>query len=101
ASGNPQPTFQLIAGPAGMQIDADSGRLTWTPQANQLGSNLITVRATNFTGSADQTFAINAVGPPPATPTNVVASDLTENSVTLSWDPVTPVVGSLTYQVYY
>ena len=100
ASGNPQPAYELIAGPAGMQVDLYSGVITWTPQADQLGSNLVTVQASNYSGTTNRTFTINAIGPLPATPTNVVVTALGENSVTLSWDPVTPVVGTVTYSVY-
>ena len=101
ASGNPQPTYQLISGPDGMAIDPYSGVLTWTPQADQMGSNVVTVQASNYAGSTNRTFGINAVGPTPVTPANVAVSDVGENYVTLTWDPVTPVVGSVTYTIYY
>jgi hypothetical protein len=101
ASGNPQPTYQLIAGPVGLQIDPYSGLLTWTPQSSQMGSNVIEIQASNYAGSTNRTFTINTVGPTPVTPTNVVAATIGENSVTLAWDAVTPVVGVVTYTVYY
>lgn len=101
ATGNPQPTYQLIAGPAGMVIDPYSGVLTWTPQADQMGSNGVTVQASNFAGNTNRTFMINAVGPVPDAPTNMAVSDVGENYVTLAWDPVTPMVGSVTYTIYY
>jgi len=101
ASGNPQPTFELISAPAGMQLDLYTGKLTWTPQADQMGANSVTIQAGNFAGGTNHTFTINAVGPRPDTPTNIVATALEENSVTLAWDPVTPVVGTVTYTVYY
>jgi hypothetical protein len=100
-SGNPQATYQLIVGPAGMQVDRYSGVITWTPQADQLGSNVVTIQASNSSGTTNRTFTINAIGPTPGTPTNMVVTDLEENSVTLSWDPVTPVVGSMTYTLFY
>jgi hypothetical protein len=62
---------------------------------------VVTIQASNYSGSTNRTFTINAVGPTPDTPANVVVTDLEENSVTLAWDPVTPVVGSVTYRIYY
>jgi len=101
AAGNPQPVYQLIAGPAGMQVDPFSGAITWTPQADQMGGNEVTIQASNYAGTTNRTFTINAVGPTPDAPANVAVAELGENSVTLAWDPVTPVVGSVNYTVYH
>jgi hypothetical protein len=100
-SGSPPPTFQLITAPAGMTEDYYTGQLTWTPQADQLGANVVAIAASNYSGSVTQSYTINATGPTPAAPTNVVASYLGVNSVTLSWDSVIPVIGSVTYTIYY
>jgi len=101
ASGNPQSTYQLLTAPVGMQIDPYTGELIWTPQADQMGSNVVTIQAGNYSGTTNRTFTINAVGPTPDTPANVSVTDLGENSVTLAWDSVSPVVASMTYQIYY
>src|SRR6266481_2897866 len=100
ASGNPQPIYQLLTAPDGMTIDLYTGAVAWTPQTNQFGSNLVGILASNYAGSATQTFTINTVGPPLAAPVNLAISNLTDTSVTLSWDPVAYVIGPLTYQVY-
>jgi hypothetical protein len=99
ATGNPQPAFLVVSGPAGMQVDQYSGAITWTPQANQVGSISVTIRATNFAGFADRTFSITVPNPPPAIPANLTVAGVTGNSVTLSWDPESPVVGPVTYTV--
>src|SRR5262249_51219685 len=39
--------YSLTSAPVGAFIDADSGLFTWTPQWNQLGANVVTVRATD------------------------------------------------------
>ena len=59
ASGAPAPTFALTTAPAGMTIDPNSGLISWTPTFGQLGSNLVTVTATNLVGTASRSFTIN------------------------------------------
>jgi len=100
ASGNPQPMYQLLTGPTGLAIDPYSGQLSWSPGADQMGSNTVTVQASNFAGTTNKTFYINAVGPTPDTPAEVVITNIGETAVTMMWDPVTPVVGSVTYTLY-
>jgi N-acetylneuraminic acid mutarotase len=100
ASGNPQPTYQLVAAPDGMQINQYNGQLTWTPQPIQFGTNVVTIAAVNYAGTTNLTFSINTVGPPLTAPTNLVVAGLTDTSVTLAWDPVPFVIGPLTYTVY-
>jgi hypothetical protein len=100
ATGNPQPTFLIVNGPSGMQVDTYTGTITWTPQADQIGTNAVTIRATNYAGFADWNFAITVPNPPPTNPTNLTVVGVTESSVTLSWDPESQVVGPTTYRVY-
>ena len=59
STGNPQPTYSLTAAPAGMTIDTATGLITWTPTLSQVGSQTITVQATNFSGQTTQTFSVN------------------------------------------
>jgi CSLREA domain-containing protein len=70
ATGWLTPTYSLVSGPSGMQIDSQSGLLIWTPGA--LGSYPVTIKATNETGSAEQSFTIvvgnNPFRPTPAPP---------------------------------
>ena len=40
-------TFSLVSGPEGMVIDTDTGDLTWTPSASQVGSHDITITVTD------------------------------------------------------
>jgi len=100
ATGNPQPTYLLLRGPAGMQVDSYSGAIMWTPQADQVGSNPVTMRATNYAGFADWNFTITVPNPPPTIPTNLTLVRVTDNSVTLSWDPESPVVGPASFSVF-
>lgn len=100
ATGSPPPTYLLITGPDGMQVDAYSGNISWTPQANQIGTNAVTIRATNYAGFADWSFAIAVPYPPPVAPTNLTVMAVSEYSVTLAWSPLDPIYGPITYRAY-
>ena len=62
AFGEPAPAFRLSTAPAGMAIDAASGRISWTPAAGQEGVHDVTVVATNPSGSDSQSFQITVAG---------------------------------------
>lgn len=55
-TGTPAPTFALVAPPAGMAINSNSGLINWTPTATGLYS--VTVTANNGVGSDSQFFTI-------------------------------------------
>ncbi|MDA8166011.1 MAG: GDSL-type esterase/lipase family protein, partial [Desulfobacteraceae bacterium] len=59
ASGSPAPDFRLVAGPAGMQIDAATGLIEWTPAAE--GSYPVIVETANTQGSDQQSFTIGVL----------------------------------------
>jgi hypothetical protein len=101
ATGSPPPTYSLVSGPAGMQVDYYTGAITWTPQGlDQIGASPVTIQAANFSGSTNWTFTINVPNPPPTILTNLAVVGVTEGSVTLSWSPEDPVVGPVTYSVW-
>lgn len=100
ATGNPQPTYALVTGPVGMTLDASTGEIIWTPQANQIGANAITLRATNYAGYVDYSYSITVPYPPPAAVSNLAVLSATETSVTISWNPEPALVGPVTYSVW-
>jgi hypothetical protein len=53
----PAPTFSLVAAPAGMNVDPDTGLITWTPGAP--GDFAVTLCATNSVGTVNQSFSLN------------------------------------------
>jgi fibro-slime domain-containing protein/RHS repeat-associated protein len=60
--------WSLVRGPIGMSIGSNNGRVRWTPRDDQMGSNAVTIRATDTLGAfADQSFAIDVacVNTPP------------------------------------
>lgn len=100
STGNPAATYSLATAPAGMTIDGPTGVVSWTPTMAQIGVQNVTITATNIAGSTDQSFAITVDPPIPPTPTGLTATDITANSVTLTWNPVTSDFGPATYNVY-
>ena len=100
ATGNPPATYLLVTGPAGMQVDLFTGAITWTPQADQVGTNAVTIRATNYAGYADWNFNVVVPNPPPTLVSNLIVLSATENSVTLAWDPEDPIAGAVTYRAW-
>ena len=101
-TGNPQPVFLLAAGPTNMNVDYFSGQITWTPSgAAQIGSIPVTIAATNYAGATNYSFTIQAAPPPPSTPTNLTVVSASDTSVTLAWAPEDPLVGPVTFTVYW
>lgn len=60
--GNLSPTYTLDSGPANLSVDANSGVVTFSPVAGEVGTFYATFTATNSVGSSTATFAFT-VGP--------------------------------------
>ncbi len=105
ASGNPRPTYALVAGPEGMNINPTNGFVLWAPTLNQLGETIVHVRATSSAGSADQRLSVSVVAPPgdvtpPTAPTTFSQVFRSSNSVTVTWSGATDNVGVASYNFY-
>ncbi len=62
--------YSLDVAPAGMTIDAASGKIGWTPFTAQAGANAVTARATNTLGKfATQSFSVAVALPVNHAPT--------------------------------
>ena len=85
-------TYSLSQAPAGMQIDASSGLITWYPTAVQLGQNQVTVRVEDGRGGSDtQTFTVNVTTEPAGGIKGTVFNDLNgDGSRDLSGSNVPP-----------
>jgi hypothetical protein len=97
-------TYSLVTPPAGVSLDPSSGLVTWTPTAAQVGTNSVTVRATNYAGYRDTALTIPVAFASAAR--SVTASNVTASGVTLNWSApsvnVNPIQGyniTLTYWV--
>ena len=86
ASGIPEPNYSLITSPAGMTINSTTGVITWTPTAGQLGSNPVTVRATNSEGSDDQSYSIDVAGIAPVITSTAVTVGIVNQSYSYDVD---------------
>lgn len=103
ASANPQATYSLISGPAGMKIDPNTGLVTWQPTPAQAGLQSVDIRASNRIGQTDQSFTINTLleNVAPTAPTNVHVISETTSSVTLGFTASTDAYGIAGYRVYW
>lgn len=100
ATGNPQPVYQLVSGPAGMTVDYYTGAISWTPTGlGQIGTNAVTISANNYAGSTNWNFAIVVPNVPPMYPTNLIVTNVTEDSATLIWNSADPAAGAVTYSL--
>ena len=100
ATGNPQPVYQLVSGPAGMTVDYFTGAINWTPQGlTQIGSIPVTIAATNYAGVTNFTFSISVPRPPPSIPANIQEIAFSDTSGTISCSPEDPSVGPATYSI--
>jgi len=57
ASGNPLPTYSLLANPSGMSINSTTGEITWTPSSATANGHVI-VQATNGGTPITQEFSV-------------------------------------------
>jgi hypothetical protein len=62
AFGDPLPTYTLTVAPAGMIIYPQTGMISWTPTANQVGTQDVTVHAENVSGFDEQSFVVTVQG---------------------------------------
>jgi RHS repeat-associated protein len=61
--------FTLLTGPAGMAVDAATGKVTWSPQQADLGTHTVALRVDDGRGgTAEQDFIVNAIVAPPNRP---------------------------------
>src|SRR5262249_35234777 len=95
------PTYSLVSGPDGMQVDYYTGAVSWSPHGlSQIGTFPVTIQAANYAGSTNYSFSITVPNPPPATPTNLNVIEVTESSVSMSWNPVDSAAGAVTYSFW-
>ncbi len=101
ADGDPL-SFSLGLAPAGMSLDAGAGTLRWTPTADQLGSQGVTVRVADTQGGvATQTFTVTVRGTnlPPVISSGPVTSAAVGQAYTYAVKATDPEGGPLTYSL--
>jgi RHS repeat-associated protein len=61
--------FTLLTGPAGMAVDAATGKVAWGPQQSDLGTHAVALRVDDGRGgTAEQDYTITAIVAPPNRP---------------------------------
>lgn len=76
-------TYSLISGPAGLNIDTNTGLMTFTPAEADAGLDTVVIRGTNAVGQADLTATFQTYITPAVT--NITTSDTTLLTPTISW----------------
>ncbi|MEX2188661.1 MAG: putative Ig domain-containing protein [Pirellulales bacterium] len=85
--------WSVVAGPAGMDVDAATGAVAWTPTEDDAiaGEGTATLRATNYAGATDLmvSYLIYPAGtdkqPPSVIADGIVVSNIDLNRATVSW----------------
>lgn len=67
-AGDPPVAWSLVQGPAGMTIDPASGVVSWPGAIFSFTPYTITIRASNFAGSSDESWALTVLSPPVINP---------------------------------
>ncbi len=80
ALGNPAASFSLLTAPEGMSIEANTGQISWTPAAGQLGSHSVSVEASSALGTDVQSFNVDVTGE-----TIIIDNGDPQTSFTGSW----------------
>jgi large repetitive protein len=102
APGIPAPTISLVSGPTGLTMDP-TGVISWMPTTSQIGTQSVTVQASNSFGTATQTFPLTVTTDltPPTVPQGLAVTAITTTSLTLSWSPSTDNVGVAGYRLFF
>lgn len=104
ALGEPPPTFSLLSGPTGMDVDENSGSVRWHPTNEHQGTVSVVVRAANAIGYHNFSFGVHvwASGTdliaPGATP-DVHCTNITTSGCELHWSDAADNVGIAGYIV--
>lgn len=78
--------FTLRDGPRGLTVNAETGLLTWTPAAGDLGTHPVTLREEDGRGgSAEQRFTISVVTAPPNRPPYFTSVPVVEAAIGVAY----------------
>jgi autotransporter-associated beta strand protein len=101
----PPATITVQSGPANLNIDPNTGEITWTPPEGLANTNQsVTIQATNAYGTATQTLSLavakDTTIPTPPTYLSVDATNITASSLGLTWTGSTDGDGVAGYNLY-
>jgi sugar lactone lactonase YvrE len=99
-------TYAVVSGPAGLAVDANTGRVTWTPTAADIGTHAVVLRASDGRGGvAEQRYVLGVIDPPPNRPPVFTSVPVVSGAVSAAYsypatardedgDPLTFAVGA-------
>ncbi|MCC3568788.1 MAG: DUF4114 domain-containing protein [Microcoleus sp. PH2017_31_RDM_U_A] len=97
-------TYSLLEKPQGMEIDAETGIVTWNPAAGDIGNHAVTVRADDGKGGITKlTYTLSAVTQPPNRPPIFTSTPVVDAAVNTPYrynsDAADPDSDTLTYNL--
>ncbi|HZU34488.1 MAG TPA: putative Ig domain-containing protein, partial [Gemmataceae bacterium] len=79
-------TFSVVSGPKGLTIDPTTGKVTYNPQASDLGNHSVTLRVDDgLGGSAEQTYTLGVIQAPPNRPPVITSTPVVDANVNTSY----------------
>ncbi len=79
-------TFSLVTAPAGMAVDASTGRITWAPTGADVGTQTVIVQADDGRGgSAQQRYVLSVIEAPPNRPPVFTSTPIVDAQVNTAY----------------
>ncbi len=94
--------YSLVNGPAGMSVDSISGQVIWSPTADQLGSQRVTVQAMDVVGAAttqEFTVSVRSTNLGPTITSAPITTASTDRTYSYNLRAADPEGGPLTYSL--
>ncbi|MEG5146790.1 putative Ig domain-containing protein, partial [Microcoleus sp. AT8-B6] len=97
-------TYSLLEKPLGMEIDAQTGIISWNPVAGDIGNHAVTVEVVDGKGGvAKQNYTLSAINPPPNRPPIFTSTPVVDAAVNTPYrydaDAKDPDSDTLTYNL--
>ncbi|MEG5045908.1 putative Ig domain-containing protein [Microcoleus sp. B4-C1] len=97
-------TYSLLEKPLGMEIDAQTGIISWNPVAGDIGNHAVTVEVGDGKGGvAKQKYVLSAINPPPNRPPIFTSTPIVDAAVNTPYrydaDAKDPDSDTLTYNL--
>ena len=97
-------TYSLLEKPQGMEIDANTGLISWNPVAGDIGNHAVTVEVSDGKGGvAQQKYTLSAINPPPNRPPIFTSTPVVDAAVNTPYrydaDATDPDSDTLTYNL--
>ena len=79
-------TFSLLVAPAGMTVDPNSGKITWSPQTSDLGNETVLLQVDDgHGGTAQQQYTVSTTTAPPDRPPLFTSTPVIDGNVNTAY----------------